>query len=419
MATVKNVCLYRFQKVAKAPPRVLRREGTYRYHTSKYLPLGVPRGEVHKAYRGYVWSEPVPAVEAHVAQLFPHDLTLDGGLWKSDVNARWDHNRRRRNWKPRPVALVLGSYLIPARHRKAPYYAPSKLRDPRWGSVLVTLSLPAGLPFDALLFRDYYLPRVDCLPTGFCLVCQMGSAKGTGRPARSTFAVIPNGKVYWVATWSDFGIVTRAMSRPAQHVKGDAHLYVREAKGPEKAAALAALREYLAPMPQSTDPGAWWLQKPSVARDERGVLHSAAGPALVYPGRGGWEAYFWHGVQVDARVVLHPEQLTPADIEAEENAEVRRVKIERYGFERYLRDGGFTCIQQDDFGKLWQKAGTNRLNGVDPALTFLEVVNATPEPDGTYKRYVLPTRNTVRSAHEAVARSFGLELHEYSPEVET
>src|SRR5262249_3700986 len=43
----------------------------------------------------------------------------------------------------------------------------------------------------------------------------------------------------------------------------------------------------------------------------------------------------WRGVPVDARIVFRPETITTAEILAERNAELRRVLLERFGFERF------------------------------------------------------------------------------------
>ena len=44
----------------------------------------------------------------------------------------------------------------------------------------------------------------------------------------------------------------------------------------------------------------------------------------------------------------------------------------------------------------------------------VEVVNGTPEPDGTYKHYYLQVPPTVRTPREAVAWTYGLSEHEYA-----
>jgi hypothetical protein len=67
--------------------------------------------------------------------------------------------------------------------------------------------------------------------------------------------------------------------------------------------------------------------------------------------------------------------------------EARRAMIQRYGFERFMRDAKFKPVQRYDFGTLFRRQET-----LGPDLCFVEVVNSTPEPDGTFKRYMLRLR---------------------------
>lgn len=91
----------------------------------------------------------------------------------------------------------------------------------------------------------------------------------------------------------------------------------------------------------------WWPHREFVMvcerpmwidRDERGRLHSPTRAAICWPD--GWGLHMWHGVRVPAHVIEAPASITVAEIEAEQNAEVRRVMIERYGAARYLLDSG-------------------------------------------------------------------------------
>ena len=101
-------------------------------------------------------------------------------------------------------------------------------------------------------------------------------------------------------------------------------------------------------------------------------------------------------------------------IDAATNAEIRRVMISRFGFDRYLKESGAVLMQHDDFGRLYRK----EIPG-EPVMQFVRVVNSTPEPDGTNKEYVLPVRNTVKTAHEAVASSFEISVESYNPSFES
>jgi len=156
-------------------------------------------------------------------------------------------------------------------------------------------------------------------------------------------------------------------------------------------------------------------------RDERDRLHSAAGPALVY--RDGWGIWAWHGVRVTKQAIDHPETLTIARIEAEGNAEARRVMIERMGWERFIRQAELRPLQSDDWGTLYRKDLTN-----DPEpLMLVKVMNSTPEADGSYKDYILRVHHELRplmegnllgepqklTALNAIASTFGLRGEEY------
>ena len=133
--------------------------------------------------------------------------------------------------------------------------------------------------------------------------------------------------------------------------------------------------------------------------DDRNRPHCADGPSHRW--RDGWSLYHWHGVRVPQQVIEAPETLTVAQIQAERNAEVRRVMMERYGWERYAKASGAMMVHRDDYGTLWALPRP----GQDPLLC-VEVVNATMEPDGTFKHYWLAVRPGCTTALEAVASTF-------------
>lgn len=148
--------------------------------------------------------------------------------------------------------------------------------------------------------------------------------------------------------------------------------------------------------------------------DEQDRPHAEDGPFVRW--RDGGALYSWHGVSVPGWVLCRPEQLTARKIHAEENMEVRRAMLERMGWERYLEESKAEVIQRDDFGTLLELPA---LPGEDEPLRLVRVTNATPEPDGSYKDYLLRVAPTASSAHEAVAQSWELGALDYEPEVET
>jgi len=227
----------------------------------------------------------------------------------------------------------------------------------------------------------------------------------------------------------------------------------------------------------------WWCyenyvvlsERPTVCRmtEQEGRPHCEDGPALAFGD--GYALYRWHGVDVPEDVVLHPEQLTVDRIDGETNAEVRRVMLERYGEGRYLQDSGAKAVHRDKYGVLYRK----EIPGDEP-IVMVRVTNATPEgrwadvgvgmisnpayeqlkiyvedPDmgdkertavldqmkllpklirGMRRRFVPeldpsghPVRKTyylrvppsMRTAHAAVAWTFGLKARDYHPDIET
>jgi hypothetical protein len=122
--------------------------------------------------------------------------------------------------------------------------------------------------------------------------------------------------------------------------------------------------------------------------------------------------YFWKGVLVPAFVVVRPDWITVQHIETEENAEVRRVMIERYGVDRYVSDSGAQVVhadldQYDRPRRLFVKEVTD-----DEPIVMVEVTNSSPEPDGHFKTYMLRVDPNAyegrasRECHAAIASTW-------------
>jgi hypothetical protein len=167
--------------------------------------------------------------------------------------------------------------------------------------------------------------------------------------------------------------------------------------------------------------GWWWpyaevailTERPVVLhRDNVGRLHHGDGPALAYPD--GYALHAWRGMPIPTDLVAELPHLTAERIGAERNAELRRVMLEHYGYERYLRESGAERVQSDECGALWRLAFRD-----DEALTMVEVVNSTPEPDGVHRVYWLRVPPRTATAREGVAWTFGLTEEEYAPLVQT
>lgn len=145
--------------------------------------------------------------------------------------------------------------------------------------------------------------------------------------------------------------------------------------------------------------------------DEQGRLHNASEPALLC--RDGWPVYAWHGVRVPEQVILAPQTLKADQITKEPNAEVRRVMLERFGQDRYIRESGAELINEGVIpceDSLWcthtDDQHSARLYRAplddDEPLTMVEVINGTLEADGSAHRYWLRVPPNMQTAEQAV-----------------
>ena len=154
-----------------------------------------------------------------------------------------------------------------------------------------------------------------------------------------------------------------------------------------------------------------------IAFDDAGRLHSESGPAIAYGD--GVAVHAWHGTRVEGWIVDQPEGITVATIDAARNAEIRRVLVERFGAERLVREGGAELLDEDETGRLWRRPLTsNRWSGEEP-IVMVEVLNSTPEPDGSRKTYFLRVPPSTKTAREVVAWTFGLGAVRYQPSIES
>ncbi len=88
--------------------------------------------------------------------------------------------------------------------------------------------------------------------------------------------------------------------------------------------------------------------------------------------------------------------------------------LEYYGYDRYLASSGARHQHRDETGVLWRIELAD-----DEDVVMVEVVNSTPEPDGSHRTYWLRVPPATRTAREGVAWTFGLHPDVYEPLVQT
>ena len=157
---------------------------------------------------------------------------------------------------------------------------------------------------------------------------------------------------------------------------------------------------------------------PALSVNPVGQLHRVDGPAVQWSDGTGF--YFWRGTHVPEAVIVAPDTIPFVEILSTHNQEVRRAMMERIGYDRVLVELGGQPIQHDKCGALY----SIRLPGEIEPVMLVHVTNATPEPDGSVKKYVLRVPPAVRhrpmeTARQAVAWTFGMNEKDYTPEVQT
>lgn len=132
--------------------------------------------------------------------------------------------------------------------------------------------------------------------------------------------------------------------------------------------------------------------------------------------------YFVNDVRIPSFVFTSPEKIQPEDVLAEKNAEVRRVMLEKLGYDVFLARCGTRATIVDEqkdsrVGTLIRidaKGDSPGSKNKDDVIMLLKV------KDGTLpKHYVLRVPPTMKTARQANAWTWGLKEHEYAPSKET
>jgi len=178
---------------------------------------------------------------------------------------------------------------------------------------------------------------------------------------------------------------------------------------------------------------------PELTYNEEDQLHSINGPAYRAHNRCIWYEngqkhgkdldwygsvnFYFRGVLIPPKYIKDPDSLTAKEILNHQNAEVRRVGLEIYGFDKLRDEGQLKVISKDkDTGA--QLLGIdieddfNDDNQAKPAR-FVRVLDSTPRDDGYQKPYFLRVPPDMQNCKEAIAWTFGKDVETYNPIKET
>jgi hypothetical protein len=162
-------------------------------------------------------------------------------------------------------------------------------------------------------------------------------------------------------------------------------------------------------------------EMPTCHFDMEGRLHSELGPAIVFGARSnGWPVravYMHHGVPVPRKVIMSPKELTVEEILAAENAEVRRVMVEKYDPVRFLKDAGFRELQSDECGTLYMRSqDSDDVSRVwDRANLIVRPMKYVMVHCPTGRDYALRVPPETVTARQGVAWTFNQEAWQYDP----
>ena len=176
-------------------------------------------------------------------------------------------------------------------------------------------------------------------------------------------------------------------------------------------------------------------------KNEEGRLHADNEPAWRSPTRIIWYrdgrkhgvdadihgsiTYYFENIRIPLKyhqAINDPELISVEEVLKHNNQEVKYVGMKIVGFERVMKHKNAKIIHRDD--SKGQVLFT--ISGIfDEPVSYVKVVNSTPEPDNSYKNYFLcvpPPSEGITDCQKAVAWTFGFspdKAKDYQPEQET
>lgn len=169
--------------------------------------------------------------------------------------------------------------------------------------------------------------------------------------------------------------------------------------------------------------GWWWAMKDVVVLTERptqlyrnpqGQLHNETDAALLYPD--GFGVWSWNGTRVPQDLIEG--KWSTEDILREPNAEIRRCAIEKFGWDRFIAEAKLKRVGREvkDPGNPGYTLGLYDVPEqiYETAVRVLLCTNATPERDGTRRRFGLTVPAHIKTPIEAAAWGFGLTADQYA-----
>lgn len=173
--------------------------------------------------------------------------------------------------------------------------------------------------------------------------------------------------------------------------------------------------------------GWWWTldqafvvsQKvKEVSIDENDNFHAVGKAAVQF--RDGLEICFVNHINIPRKFVIDPSTIQVEDIIKNTNQEVRRVLLDLYGWDNFLEKNK-KCKKLDQ--AVDSVGGSMELYEIDlgnnDRYRMLRVTNSSPEPDGSFKKYVLHVGPEINTCKDGLGWIHGMNPGEYQPLMET
>lgn len=126
--------------------------------------------------------------------------------------------------------------------------------------------------------------------------------------------------------------------------------------------------------------------------DEDEQIHNDSGPAIAWSDK--FSIWVIGGVQVDEQIVMNPHTQTVKQIQGEQNEEVKRIRIERYGWEPFLANINAKVLDE----QVNEIEQTRECLMSGDGMTVL--VCACPSTARVYAMEVAPETKTCAEAHK-------------------
>lgn len=149
----------------------------------------------------------------------------------------------------------------------------------------------------------------------------------------------------------------------------------------------------------------------SLKFDEQKRAHCETGPAIEY--RDGFKVYCWHGTQIPDKWI--EEGISAKEALQVDNAELRRCASEIVGWSHILEQLSYKVIEQDEDPLIGTLVEVELpITNEESSLERFLLVQC-----GTGRQFAIPVPPDMNTALQANAWTYGLEAHEYNPEVRT